>query len=203
MILPVKSKYPQKRHVIRAAALLHDGGMIALPTDTNFAFSCLCTNRRGIDRIHRIKQEKKKKPLSILCADFSQMSRYTLISNDAFRIMRRLLPGPYTFILRANSRLPRILSEKRKKVGVRIPDSPLILAIIEEAGLPLIASTIPGVDEYDILSTAEKVEERYGKQVDLVIDSGYIPARPSTIIDLSEEEVRVIREGLGPVDMLS
>jgi tRNA threonylcarbamoyl adenosine modification protein (Sua5/YciO/YrdC/YwlC family) len=202
MIVSINPSYPQRRHIDRVTRLLLDGGLIALPTDTNFAFACLCTNRRGIDRIHRLKKEDRKKPLSLLCADFTQVSRYTLLSNSAYRIMNRLLPGPYTVILRANYKLPRILSEKRKKVGVRMPDSPLIQCILEQIEYPLTASTIPGKDEYDILSTAWAVAGRYENHVDLVIDGGFIPAQPSTILDLSEDEPLIVREGLGPVDML-
>jgi len=185
------------RTVKRIAEILSAGGVIVYPTDTVYGIGCCITNKKGIDRINSIKASVK--PRSIMFSDFQTISRYAKVSNEAFRIMRTLLPGPYTIILPATRLVPRLLQSNRKSIGIRIPDHWFCQAIVEEIGEPIITTSVPLSHERVHVDPVE-IEEDLGHRVDAIVDSGILPDVPSTVISLETDTPQVIREGQGPVE---
>jgi tRNA threonylcarbamoyl adenosine modification protein (Sua5/YciO/YrdC/YwlC family) len=159
----------------------------------------MITNKQGIDKINQIKTSKK--PKSIMFSDIKEISQYAKVSNEAFRLMRLLLPGPYTFILPATRLVPRLLQRNRKAVGVRIPEHWFCKSIVELAGEPIITTSIPFSDERIHVDPLQ-IEEQFGHMVDIIVDSGILPDIPSTILSLETDTLEIIRRGLGSVDML-
>ena len=194
---------PHPRKIAQAAQLLHDGGVAAYPTDTVYALGCAIDAKRGAERIYRAKQMSEKQRLAVICPDLASASIYAHFSDAAFRLARRIFPGPYTLVLPASREVPRLLLEKkRRQVGIRIPDHPIVQALVAELGRPLLTSSAipPGAD--DALSDADDVLEHFGRFVDVVIDGGPTSDAVSTVLEVTDDEVLVIREGLGPVEGL-
>lgn len=185
------------RTVKRVAEILSKGGIIIYPTDTVYGIGCCITNKKGIDTINSIKASVK--PRSIMFTDFTTISRYAKVSNEAFRIMRSLLPGPYTIILPATRLVPRLLQSNRKSIGVRIPDHWFCQAIVEEIGEPIITTSVPLSHERVHIDPLE-IEKDLGHRVDAIIDSGILPDIPSTVISLETDMPQVIRKGQGSVE---
>jgi len=200
MILAINPKNPQVRLIRRVVETLEKGGVIAYPTDTIYGLGCDLFNPDSIRKIHRLKKMDGKKPLSFICADLKDISRYAYVSNYAYKVMKRLLPGAYTFILKATKMVPKIALTKQNTVGIRIPDNKICLALAKELGHPIISTSVTRPDE-GLYNDPEEIEERYGKQLDLLVDGGVIVAEHSSIIDLSEETPKVIRKGKGDVSL--
>jgi tRNA threonylcarbamoyl adenosine modification protein (Sua5/YciO/YrdC/YwlC family) len=196
--IPIDPKTPKPRVVKRVAEILDKGGIIVYPTDTVYGLGCCISNKKGIDTINSIKASVK--PRSIMLSDLKAISRYAKVSNEAFRILRSLLPGPYTFILPATRLVPRLLQTNRKSIGVRIPDHWFCQAIVEEVGEPIITASVPLSHERLHIDPIE-IERHLGHRVDAVVDSGILPDVPSSIISLETDTPVVLREGLGRVDM--
>ncbi|HOO36671.1 MAG TPA: L-threonylcarbamoyladenylate synthase [Deltaproteobacteria bacterium] len=196
LIDPVK---PKPRAVKRVAEILSDGGIIVYPTDTVYGLGCSITNKKGIDKINTIKASIK--PRSIMFSDIKSISKYAKVSNEAFRLMKTLLPGPYTIVLPATRLVPRLLQSNRKSIGVRIPDHWFCQAIVDEIGEPIITTSVPLSHERLHIDPLE-IEADLGHMVDAIVDSGILPDIPSTMISLETDTLQVIREGLGPVDIL-
>ena len=197
MILSLHPDTPQPRHLERIADLLRRDGVIAYPTDTLFGLGCLASRKKAVDRVHQLKVRDPKKPLSMLCADMEMLSRYTRhLDTSTFRILKQLLPGPYTVLLPASREVPRYLQNKQV-VGLRIPDSAFCRALLTLLGEPIITTSVvlPG---QTILNTAWELEEELGHALDLVVDCGQPEGVPSTILDLSGEETLLVRQGAGP-----
>lgn len=183
----------------RIVDLLNDGGIIIYPTDTMYAIGCHALKERPIERICKLKGiDPKKKSLAIICNDLSNISEYAQIDNPTFKLMKRNLPGAFTFILKANSRLPKIF-RNRKEVGIRIPDHPIIREICQMLEAPILTTTLPWDkdEEIEYITNPELIEEKFGKEADLVIDGGIGGMEPSTIVDCSEGEASIIRQGKG------
>jgi len=189
---------PKPRAVSQVADILTKGGIIVYPTDTVYGLGCLITNKQGIDKINKIKTSKK--PKSIMFSDIKEISQYAKVSNEAFRLMRLLLPGPYTFILPSTRLVPRLLQRGRKAVGVRIPEHWFCKSIVEMAGEPIITTSIPLSDERIHVDPLQ-IEEQFGHMVDIIVDSGILPDIPSTILSLETDTLEIIRRGLGSIDM--
>lgn len=189
---------PKPRAVSQVADILKKGGIIVYPTDTVYGLGCMITNKQGIDKINQIKTSKK--PKSIMFSDIKEVSQYAKVSNEAFRLMRLLLPGPYTFILPATRLVPKLLQRDRKAVGVRIPDHWFCRAIVETAGEPIITTSIPLSDELIHVDPLE-IEAQFGHMVNIIVDSGILPDIPSTILSLETDTLEIIRRGLGPTEM--
>jgi tRNA threonylcarbamoyl adenosine modification protein (Sua5/YciO/YrdC/YwlC family) len=189
---------PKPRAVSQVADILKNGGIIVYPTDTVYGLGCMITNKQGIEKINVIKTSKK--PKSIMLSDIKEISLYAKVSNEAFRLMRLLLPGPYTFILPATRLVPRLLQRGRKAVGVRIPDHWFCKAIVETVGEPIITTSIPLSDEQIHVDPLE-IESQFGHMVDIIVDSGILPDIPSTILSLETDTLEIIRRGLGTTDM--
>lgn len=189
---------PKPRVVKRVAEILSHGGIIVYPTDTVYGLGCCMTNKKGIDAINSIKAAVK--PRSIMLADLKEISQYAKVSNEAFRFIRTLLPGPYTFILPATRLVPRLLQTKRKAIGIRIPDHWFCRAIVEEVGEPIITTSVPLSHERRHIDPIE-IDDHLGHLVDAVIDSGILPDIPSTIISMETDSPEIVREGLGDISM--
>ena len=192
---------PHPRKIAQAAQLLHEGGVAAYPTDTVYALGCAIDAKRGAERIYRAKQMSEKQRLAVICPDLSSASIYAHFSDTAFRLARRIFPGPYTLVLPASREVPRLLLEKkRRQVGIRIPDHPIVQALVAELGRPLLTSSAipPGADE--ALSDADDVLEHFGRHVDVIIDGGITSDAVSTVLEVAGDDVIVLREGLGPVE---
>ena len=194
MIIDINSQNPQRRLIRRACQILKEGGVIAYPTDTFYGIGCAIQNKKGIEIIKRIKDRPKNKPFSILCDDLHEISRYAKVSNYAYKTMKRLLPGPYTFILEATKLVPKIMLTKRKEIGIRIPDNNICRAIVKELSMPIISSSA----DYE---TPYEIEEAYKGYIDMVIDGGVIRPTPSSVISLVDDIPHVLREGKGDVSI--
>jgi tRNA threonylcarbamoyl adenosine modification protein (Sua5/YciO/YrdC/YwlC family) len=200
MILAINPKNPQLRLVRKVIEVLEKGGAIGYPTDTVYGVGCDLFNQEAIRKIHRLKKMEGKKPLSFICSDLKDISRYAHVSNYAYKMMKRLLPGPYTFVLTATKLVPKIAMTKQNTVGIRIPDNNICLSLVRELGHPIISTSVYKPDE-GLYNDPVEIEERFAKQLDLVIDGGVIVAEHSSIIDLTDEFPKVIRKGKGDVSL--
>lgn len=198
MILTINPKNPQTRLVRKVVEVLERGGVIGYPTDTIYGIGCDLFNPEAIRKVHRLKKLDGKKPLSFICADLKDISRYAYVSNYAYKMMKRLLPGAYTFVLKATKLVPKIAMTKQNTVGIRIPDNRICLALVKELGHPIISTSVDKPDE-GLYNDPVEIEERFGKQLDLVIDGGVIIAEHSSIVDLTDDFPKVIRKGKGDV----
>ncbi len=202
VLLTIDATEPEPWLVARAVQTLSHDGLVVLPTDTVYAIACTLDGSDAIERLYRVKGITPAKRLSILVPDIAAASRYTRgIPNPVFRTMKRVLPGPYTFILKASSEVPRIMLHKRRTVGIRIPDCPITLAILAELGRPLLSTSVRNErDEW--VDDPVQIEDALRGQVDLVVDGGVLANDPSTVVDLSEETPVLVREGKGDVGAL-
>ena len=203
MILKIHEKNPEARVVRRAVEELNSGGLVIYPTDTVYGLGCSVEDKGAIEKIHLIKRQRTDKPFSFVCSDLTHISEYAHVSNSAFKIMKRLIPGAYTFILPAArmKHLPKILVSKRKTVGIRVPDSPVTLAIIKELGHPILSTSVTD-DDGNILNDPADIARIFRNSVELIIDGGVGTTTASTILDLTGEEPVVLRHGAGDVSWL-
>ncbi len=196
MIIKVNAQNPQERLLRQAVDVLTGGGIIAYPTDTCYAIGCDLYNTKGIAKIYQLKRRPLGKPFSFICADLKNISEYALVGNYAYKTMKRLLPGPYTFLLEASRQVPKILQTKRHTVGIRVPDHPICLELVEALGHPII-STGASLPEQPPESDPYEIAEKFKGHLDLVIDAGIILAAPSSIVSLIDDVPEIIREGAG------
>jgi tRNA threonylcarbamoyl adenosine modification protein (Sua5/YciO/YrdC/YwlC family) len=200
MIISINPKNPQKRLIGRVVEVLERGKLIGYPTDTIYGIGCDLLNREAIEKIYRLKKHDSKKHLSFICSDLDDISQYARVSNYAYKTMKRLLPGPYTFVLEATKLVPKIAMTKQKTVGIRVPDNRICLGIVETLGHPIISTSVYKPSE-ELYSDPTEIQDRFGKQLDLVIDGGVIVAEHSSVIDLTDEEPKVLRRGKGDVSL--
>lgn len=196
MLVTINNQNPQMRLIRKAVDTLRNGGVVIYPTDTVYGLGCDLFNKRGIERIYEIQHRDNKQPLSFICADLKDISRYARVSDYAYKIMKRHLPGPYTFILEASRAVPKIILPKRQTTGIRVPDNRICQALVAEMGSPVISTSVKD-ETGELLSDPRMIEELFGKRVDMIIDGGIIAAAPSSVISLLDEGVEVIREGKG------
>jgi len=196
MIFRINPINPQKRLIDKTVEVLKEGGVIAYPTDTIYGFGCDMYNKKAIQRIYQIKKRDLKKPFSFICSDLKNISLYAQVTNQDYKIMRRRLPGPYTFILQGTKLVPKIMLTKRKTVGIRVPDNNISLALVRGLGNPIISTSV-GFSGGEVLSDPSLIEEAFGSQINVTIDGGILSNQPSTIISLLDDRIEVIREGLG------
>jgi tRNA threonylcarbamoyl adenosine modification protein (Sua5/YciO/YrdC/YwlC family) len=205
MLLSIHPKDPEPRKIRIAVEKLNAGGVIICPTDTVYAFVCSAHQPRAIEQVAKLKGAKPNKAdLSLICNDLSQLSTYArAVDTAAFRIMKRALPGPYTFILPASSEIPKLFKNNKRTVGIRVPNHPIPQAIVAELGHALVVASVHDPDKVvDYTTDPERIDEHLGYQVDLVIDGGIGGLEGSTVIDLSQGDPVILREGKGPVDGL-
>ena len=196
-LIEVSVEHPEPRKIRQAVDHIAAGRVVGYPTDTLYALAADPSNHAGTERLYGLRGLPVKKPLSLICGSLSQVSEYTLLSDDCFRFMKRVLPGPYTFILRASKAAPRLGDSKRKTVGVRIPQAPVALALVDELGRPLLSTS--ATDPGEVSDPRHVVDMFGGREVPVVLDAGLLPGTPSTVIDWSDDEPEVIRAGAGPL----
>ena len=196
--LKVHPQNPQGKHLTAAVEELHAGGVIIYPTDTVYGIGCSIFDKQAIERVYRIKRQDRNKPFSFICSDLSHISEFAKVSNSAFRLMKRLIPGPFTFILPASrlKQLPKSMISKRKEVGIRVPDNVICQQLIKQLGHPILNASVGDGDGVPI-NDPEEIGERYGHDVDLLIDGGKSLLEVSTILDLTEDQPNIVRQGAG------
>jgi tRNA threonylcarbamoyl adenosine modification protein (Sua5/YciO/YrdC/YwlC family) len=200
MLIEVNPENPQARLINKVVEILRKGGVIAYPTDTYYGIGCDIMNKKAIQKIYLLKQRDKKQPFSFVCSNLKNISNYAKVSNYAYKTMRRLLPGPYTFILEGSKLVPKIMLTNRKMAGIRVPNHPIPLSLVEGLGNPII-STSASTPEGEIFYDASLIHDFFGSRIDAVIDGGPVPGGPSSVISLQHDAPEVIREGLGDVSI--
>ena len=198
MFLKIYENNPSEKSIAKAVQILKDGGVIIYPTDTVYAIGCDIFQQKAIERVCKFKNiDIKKSRLSLICNDLSNISTYAKISNNVFKLLKRNLPGAFTFILNGSSNLPKIL-KNRNTIGIRVPENNIITKIVKELGNPIFTTSVKIADEISEYETdPELLIERYEKSVDLIIDGGYGDNTPSTIVDCTEDEPVIVRQGKG------
>ena len=199
MIVKLYNKNNNPQELQRLVDVLNDGGIVIIPTDTTYAIGCHALKERAIERICRLKGiDPKKQHLSIICYDLSSISEYAKLDNSTFKLMKRNLPGPFTFILNGTTRLPKIF-RNRKEVGIRMPDNPITQELSRWLDAPIMSTSLPLPDgmESDYITNPELIDELFGERVDIVIDGGMGGTEVSTIINCTDGEAEIIRQGIG------
>ena len=195
-LLSIDSEHPQPHAIGRAVAILEADGVIAYPTDTYYGIGCDIFSKKAIERVYRLKGRERKRPLSFVCGDLSEVTKYAKVSNFAYRVLKKLTPGPFTFVLAATRLVPDLMTTKQKQVAIRVPDSAITRALVEGLGRPLVSTSASGPDGEVLIDPAD-IKEALGHGLDLVIDSGFRLNEPSTVLSLLEDDVAVLREGKG------
>ncbi len=200
MLISINPKTPQERLIKKAVEILKEGGVIVYPTDTNYGIGCDIMNKKAIENIDRLKQRSKYKPFSFICSDLTNISRYAKVTNYAYKTMKRLLPGTYTFVLEGSRLVPKIMLTKRKTAGIRVPDNNICIALVKDLGNPIISTTAK-TREGEPLINPSLINDYFKYNIDMVIDGGPIKMTPSSVISLINDEPEVIREGAGDVSI--
>jgi tRNA threonylcarbamoyl adenosine modification protein (Sua5/YciO/YrdC/YwlC family) len=203
MLLHIHTENPESRKIKMVVDCLSDGGVIIYPTDTVYGLGCDIYNSSAVERIYRIKGiDSDKSNLSILCCDLSHLSDFAKpIDTPVYRVMRKALPGPFTFILKANSQVPKIFKSRKKTVGIRIPNNNISRQIVKELGHPIVSTSIHDEDRIvDYVTDPQLIYDKYQKLVDIVIDGGFGKNKPSTVVDCSDESFTIQRQGLGKIE---
>ncbi len=200
MLIEINPQNPQARLIQKVVEILKRGGIIAYPTDTYYGIGCDIMNKKAIQKIYQLKQRNKSKPFSFICSGLKNISDYAKVSNYAYKTMKRLLPGPYTFVLEGSKLVPKIMLTKRKTAGIRVPDNPICLALVEELENPII-TTSATMPDGTIFHDPSLIHDFFHPRIDVVIDGGPVPGRPSSVISLIKDIPVVIRKGLGDVSI--
>ena len=203
MLIKLYSENPNPKQIEAIAGVLREGGVIVYPTDTVYGIGCDIHNQKAVERIARMKGVKPEKAeFSFICRDLSHLSEYARqVPNSVFKLMKRNLPGPFTFILNASSKVPKILESKKKTVGIRIPANDIVSAIVEQLGNPLLTTSVHfEVEMIEYATDPELIHEKYADMVDIVVDGGYGGTEFSTIVDCTGDEPEIIRQGLGVLE---
>jgi tRNA threonylcarbamoyl adenosine modification protein (Sua5/YciO/YrdC/YwlC family) len=200
MLLNINQYNPQQRLIMKVVDILKEGGIVVYPTDTYYGIGCDIMNKKAIERIYQLKQRNKSKPFSFICSDLKNISLYAKVSNYAYKTMKRLLPGPYTFILEGSKLVPKIMLTQRKTAGIRVPDNPICLNLVKELGNPVI-TTSATMPDGTIFHDASLIHDYFGNRVDAVIDGSIVPGSPSSVILLINDIPEIIRKGLGDVSI--
>jgi tRNA threonylcarbamoyl adenosine modification protein (Sua5/YciO/YrdC/YwlC family) len=206
MLIEIHPDNPEERKIRQVVDLLKDDGVIIYPTDTVYALGCDLLSKKGLEKIARIRGiNPSKARFSFICENFSQLAEYAAqIDNEVFRLMKQLLPGPYTFILKASHQVPKLIQGRRASIGVRVPDNNIPLEIVRMLGRPIITASLKTDKEEDILeylTDPRDIDDRFGKLVDLIIDGGSGGNDGSTVIDCTTSPPELIRQGAGPIDL--
>jgi len=200
MYIKLNTENPQQRYIHKAVSILKKGGVIIYPTDTFYGIGCDIMNKKAIEKVYQIKQRDKKQPFSFICPDLKDISKYAKVSNFAYRNMKRLLPGPYTFILLGSKMVPKIMLTKRRTAGIRVPDNKIATNIAMELGNPIISTSV--TDSHgNALEDPTFIYDLFHTRVDMVIDGGKVAGKASSIISLIDDIPEIIRHGAGNIDI--
>ncbi len=200
MLLEINPQNPGERQISIVVDILRKGGIIAYPTDTYYGIGCDIMNKKAIEKIYAIKQRDKNKPFSFICPDLKDISKYAKVSNFAYRNMKRLLPGPYTFILTGSKMVPKIMLTKRKTAGIRVPDNKIAIALANRLENPILSTSASRPDG-KIFEDPSLLHDHFIKTIDVVIDGGSVPGTPSSVISLIDDVPEIIRYGAGNIDI--
>lgn len=201
--LAIHTKNPQLRLIRQAVDELRKGGLIIYPTDSSYALGCLIGNKNAMEQMRKIRKLDKKHNFTLMCRDLGEIATYAIVSNQAYRLMKSITPGAYTFILKATHEVPRRLQNpKRKTIGLRVPQHSIAQCLLEELGEPIMSSTLLMAGDTEPLNDIDDIYDTLHKQVGMIIDGGSCGFEPTTVIDLEEASPVVLREGKGPVAML-
>lgn len=200
MLIEINTRNPQPRLITKVVEVIKRGGIIAYPTDTYYGIGCDIMNKKAIEKIYLLKQRDKIKPFSFLCSDLKNISHYAKVSNYAYKTMKRLLPGPYTFVLEGSKLVPKIMLTMRKTAGIRVPDNSICLELVKELGNPII-STSASMPDGTLFFDPSLIHDYFQSRIDIVIDGGPVPGYPSSVISLIDDIPEVIREGRGDVSL--
>jgi len=199
-LLHIHPVNPQQRLVERAAQTIREGGVIVYPTDSSYALGCRLGNKAGLERIRRIRRKERDHDFTLICQDLSEIATYARIDNWVYRLLRSLTPGPYTFVLKATGEVPKRLRDpKRRSIGIRVPEHTIAQALLESLGEPIMSSTLLLPDDEVPLSDPEDIYQRLASQVDVVIDGGICGVEATTVVDLSDGDLTVLRQGKGEI----
>lgn len=194
---------PQKRLISQAADILREGGVVVYPTDSCYAIGCRIGDKDALERIRRIRHLDERHNLTLMCEDLSEIATYAKVNNPVFRLMKAYMPGPYTFLLLATRDVPKRLQHpKRKTIGVRVPDHPVTRAMLIEMHEPILSTSLILPDEDMPLTSPEEINNKLGKQVDLILDGGICGIEPTTVVDLAGEQPVIVRQGKGSIHAL-
>jgi tRNA threonylcarbamoyl adenosine modification protein (Sua5/YciO/YrdC/YwlC family) len=202
MLLEIHPEHPQQRLIARVVDCLRNGGIIAYPTDTTYGIGCSIFNKKGIERIYRMKQREHKKPFSFICPNLSEVARFARVSNTAFKILKRYLPGPYTFVLEATRDVPDLLLTRQKTVGIRIPDNRICLEIVQMLGSPIV-TTSANLSGDEPTGNPGFIDDIFGHQLDIVVDGGILTKEVSSVVNLVNDTPEIIRAGMGDLSWCS
>lgn len=193
---------PNGRDILKIVKILKEGGVVIYPTDTIYAIGCDINNVKAVQRVCQLKGIKPEKAnFSMICRDLSNIAAYAKVGNETFKVMKRNLPGPYTFILPATNKLPNVMMNKRKTIGIRIPDNYIVMAIVEELGNPLLTTSVKADDDImEYMTDPELINEVYGKQVDVIIDGGAGQNVASTVVNCTGDSIEIVRQGIGELE---
>ena len=200
MLLPINPEHPEPRKIERAVKIIEDGGVIGYPTDTVYGLGCDLHNKQAIERLYQLKGMDRKKNLAFICADLSDIAKYAIVDNSQYRVLKHFLPGPYCFVLKATRDVPRFVLHKQKTVGIRVPDHPVPRALVRALGRPIISTTACELDQ-DPMVDPWTIDATF-PTLDLVLEADGCGSIPTTVVDLSDGEVTILREGAGPIDEL-
>jgi tRNA threonylcarbamoyl adenosine modification protein (Sua5/YciO/YrdC/YwlC family) len=200
-IYKIYQENPQPRIISKVAEALKKGAVIVYPTDTTYGIGADINNKKAIERILQIKHASKFKALSFICDDFKNIHEYVHVSNFAFKVMKRCLPGHFTFVLEATKLVPKLMLHSRKTAGIRVPEDEFCMALVNELGNPIVSTSLPS-DEGEILNDPDEIISRFDKHVDIIVEAGFVYNAPSTVVDLQNDEIEIIREGSGDISLL-
>jgi tRNA threonylcarbamoyl adenosine modification protein (Sua5/YciO/YrdC/YwlC family) len=197
VIININPDFPQGRLIEKVARILADGGIIAYPTDTQYGIGCDLRKKKSIEKLYRLKQRSPKSPFSFICADLTHISEYARVSDFAYRTMRRLFPGAFTVVLPGTKLVPQIMLSKRHECGIRIPNHNIPILLVQALDSPIISTSavLPGQEDPPL--NAQEIEELFRGSLDLVVDGGPVPGKPSTVVSLVDDDPVILRQGLG------
>lgn len=202
MLVQINPINPQPRLIAKAVQILKDGGIIAYPTDTIYGIGCDIMNKKAIEKVYRLMRRDQNKPFSFICSDLTNISQYAKVSNYAYKTMRRLLPGPYTFILEGSKMVPKIMLTKRKTAGIRVPAHKICIKLVEDLGNPIISTSASNPDG-EVFDNPSLLHDHFGAAIDMVIDGGPVSGEPSSVISLINDMPEIIRVGSGDVSLFA
>jgi tRNA threonylcarbamoyl adenosine modification protein (Sua5/YciO/YrdC/YwlC family) len=196
MRIEINPEHPEPRKIARAVAALEAGGVIAYPTDTVYALGCDLANKHAIDALYAVKMMKREQPLAFVVPDLSEVARYAVVQDFHYRFIKRLIPGPYTFILEATREVPKLVMMKRKTIGIRVPDHPVTLALARALGRPIMTTSASRPGAHEVLQDPDEIDDAFPR-LELVLDAGFGGLDPSTVLDLTGPQPELVREGAG------